>query len=74
MAVKSDSLIIGYDSCDTDRTTMIVGKFKDDDVFIINKLLDYEAEELYKKLTTYNGNTMHVTEDVMEQIEGDNNG
>ena len=68
MANKSDSLIIGYDSCGTDRTAMIVARSKGDAVFIINEFLDDEAKEMYKKLTTYNGNTMHITEDIMEQI------
>lgn len=62
MSNKSDSLIIGYDSGDTDRSVMIVGRIKGDDLFIINKLLDYEAEEMYKKLTSYNNKTTHITE------------
>lgn len=68
MAIKSDSLVIGYDSCSTGRTAMIVARHKGDAVFIINEFLDDEAEEMYKKLTTYNGNTIHITEDIMEQI------
>lgn len=64
----SDSLIIGYDSCGTDRTAMIVARSKGDNIFIINEFLDDEAEEMYKKLTTYNGNTMHISEDIMEQM------
>ena len=62
MSNKSDSLIIGYDSGDMDRSVMIVGRIKGDDLFIINKLLNYEAEEMYKKLTTYNGKTTHIIE------------
>ena len=63
----SDSLIMGYDSCGTDRTAMIVARSKGDNIFIINEFLDDEAEEMYKKLTTYNGNTMHITEDIMNR-------
>ena len=69
MANISDSLIIGYDSCDTDITAMIVARNKGNAIFIINEFLDDEAEEMYKKLTSYNGNTMHITEDIMEQIK-----
>ena len=71
---KSDSLIIGYDSCGIDGTCMVIARNINGTLHIVNEFRGEEAKKMYEKLTTYNGSTIVISEGIRKKLVGDNNG
>lgn len=74
MANISDSLIIGYDSCGTEGTCMIIARNVNGTLHIVNEFRGEEAKKVHEKLTTYNGSTVVISEGIYKRLVGDNNG
>lgn len=51
--MSEDSLFVGYDKDPSgrDKTVLIVGRKKNDELYIINQFENEKAEKLYKWLT-----------------------
>lgn len=73
MTIKSDSLIIGYDSCSTDVPCMVIARNINGTLHIVNEFIGEEAREKYEKLTTYNGSSIVISEGIRKRLVGDNN-
>ena len=74
MANISDSLIIGYDSCNIDVPCMVIARNINGTLHIVNEFIGEEARETYEKLTTYNGSSIVISEEIRKRLVGDNNG
>ena len=73
MANISDSLIIGYDSCN-DVPCMVIARNIKGTLHIVNTFIGEEARGTYEKLTTYNGSSTVISEEIRKRLAGDNNG